>query len=723
MGDRMVVAAKNDTDDGGGGGVAWIQRALLAERDRWLLWVPVGLGIGVAGYFGLTDEPPAGAGAAVVVVLSLLFWWRRGESFVSRVVIFAMLSVALGFAFAQVRTMWVAAPVLQSEHGPDWVSGRLLEVEPRAVGYRIVIAVDEIEDLAPEQRPHRVRLSLRTRGVAPVPGLSVRVRAVLMPPPEPAAPGAYDFARALYFKGIGAVGYAVGGLQVIELGAPSSSVVAERIAAIRLGVASRIVAAMIDENDQDIDDQAAQVAVALLTGLRGRLSDETLSALRDAGLAHLLAISGLHLGLIAGILFFTVRLLLALNEPVALRFPIKKWAAIAALIGAFGYLLLTGATIPTQRAYIMVALVLFAVLIDREAVSMRPVAWAAVVVLVFRPESLLGASFQLSFAAVTALVAFYEWLRARSTFRGRPSLGARRVMLYFAAVMATTVVASLATAPFAAYLFNRVAVAGLIANLIAVPTTALWIMPWGLAAMVLMPFGLEALALVPMAWGIDLVIAIAEWCADLPGAVTLVPAWPPLFIAAIAAGGLWLTFWRGVWRLWGLAPMAVGLAIALAAPRPDVLVDESGRLFAVRGPDGRLALSSKRLAKFDAGVWLRRDGSTESAPWDEDADALTCDSLGCRYVAGDGTVFALVFDGRALAEDCALSDIVVSAVPVRVRCAGPGLVIDRFDLWRDGAHAFWSQGEGRVRVDSVRERRGARPWVAERGSSTGGAKR
>lgn len=362
------------------------------------------------------------------------------------------------------------------------------------MGYRIVIAVDDIEDLAPEQQPHRVRLSLRTRGVAPVPGLAVRVRAVLMPPPEPAAPGAYDFARALYFKGIGVVGYAVGGLEVRESAAPSSSVVAERIAAIRLGVASRIVAAMIDENDQDIDDQAAQVAVALLTGLRGRLSDETLSALRDAGLAHLLAISGLHLGLIAGILFFTVRLLLALNEPVALRYPIKKWAAIAALIGAFGYLLLTGATIPTQRAYIMVSLILFAVLIDREAVSMRPVAWAAVVVLVFRPESLLGASFQLSFAAVTALVAFYEWLRARSTFRSKPSLGARWVMLYFAAVMATTIVASLATAPFAAYLFNRVAVAGLIANLIAVPPTALWIMPWGLAAMVLMPFGLEALA-------------------------------------------------------------------------------------------------------------------------------------------------------------------------------------------------------------------------------------
>lgn len=726
----MVDAARNETDGDGEGGVAFIQLAFLAERDRWILWVPVGLGIGVAGYFSLANEPPAAAGAIFAAALALLGWWRRGSAIASRLVIIAMLSVAIGFALAQARTIWVAAPVLEREHGPSWVTGRLLEVEPRPVGYRIVIAVDDVERLEPARTPLRVRLSLRTRGIDPVPGIPIRVRAVLMPPPEPAAPGVYDFARALYFKRIGAVGYAVGSLEIDPLEGEQEShaarsvigVIAEHIAAIRLAVASRIVAAMGDEINPEVDHQPAHVAVALLTGLRGRLSDETLSALRDAGLAHLLAISGLHLGLIAGILFFTVRLLLALNEPVALRYPIKKWAAVAALIGAFAYLLVTGATIPTQRAYLMVALVLFAVLIDREAVSMRPVAWAAVMVLVLRPESLLGASFQLSFAAVIALVAFYEWLRARSTSRTERRFGARRILLYFAAVMATTLVASLATAPFAAYHFNRVAVAGLIANLIAVPTTALWIMPWGLLAMVLMPLGLESLALAPMSLGIELVIGVAKWCAELPGSVTLVPAWPPAVIACMAGGGLWLTLWRGRWRLWGLAPMVIGLAIAFAAPRPEILVDESGRLFAVRGQDGRLALSSRRASKFDAGVWLRRDGNAEPYPWfEEDPDAwaqggLICDSLGCRYLAADGTAFALLTDGRALAEDCARSNVVISTVPVRVRCSEPNLVIDRFDLWRNGAHAFWLDDNGKVRVETVRERRGRRPWVADRGS-------
>jgi competence protein ComEC len=722
MSDRPLETAHDGDDLSERRGAAWLRRAFLAERDRWILWLPVGLGVGVATYFSLENEPPAAAGPGLLAILVLVAWWRRGSSIVARLVIFSVVSIALGFALAQARTVWVAAPVVDREHGPAWVSGQLLEVEPRPVGHRIVVAVEEIEDLPPDVTPHRVRLSLRTKGIDPVPGIAVRVRAVLLPPPEPAAPGAFDFARTLYFKRIGAVGYAVGGLEPRDgEGVASGSALGEHIAAVRLAVATRITDALRPEDAQRGEGQSAEVAVALLTGLRGRLSEDTLSALRDAGLAHLLAISGLHLGLIAGILFFSVRLLLALNEPVALRFPIKKWAAVAALVGAFGYLLLTGATIPTQRAYIMVSLVLVAVLIDREAVSMRPVAWAAVLVLVLRPESFLGASFQLSFAAVTALVAFYEWLRTRSKTRTEPRRGVRWLMLYFAAVMATTVVASLATAPFAAYHFNRVAVAGLFANLIAVPTTALWIMPWGLLALVLMPLGLETLALTPMAWGIELVIAVAQWCADLPGAVVAVAAWPPSTIVLITVGGLWLTLWRAKWRLLGIAPMIIGLAIAAIEPRPVVLIDESGRLFAVRGPEGGLALSTRRRAKFDAGIWLRRDGTKEAAPWvDEGPDAwpddsLVCDSLGCRFVASDGTVVALVSDPSALAEDCASSDVVVSAVPIRVPCDGARMVIDRFDLWRDGAHAIWlTDDTGTVAVRSVRQERGSRPWVSRR---------
>ena len=249
MSDRPLETAQDGDELGSWRGAAWLRRAFLAERDRWILWLPVGLGIGVALYFNLESEPPVAAGPGLVAILVLVAWWRRGSSIATRLAVFSVVSIALGFSLAQVRTVWVAAPIVDREHGPAWVSGQLLEVEPRPVGHRIVIAVDGIEDLASEAIPHRVRLSLRTKGVEPVPGTAIRVRAVLLPPPEPAAPGAFDFARTLFFKRIGAVGYAVGGLELGDGGTGvSGNVLGEQIAAIRLAVATRITDALRPED-------------------------------------------------------------------------------------------------------------------------------------------------------------------------------------------------------------------------------------------------------------------------------------------------------------------------------------------------------------------------------------------------------------------------------------------------------------------------------------------
>ena len=449
-----------------------------------------------------------------------------------------------------------------------------------------------------------------------------------------------------------------------------------------------------------------------LTGERGRIPEPVMESMRKSGLAHLLAISGLHMGLVAATLFFVLRLAMAAIEPVALRHPIKKWAASAALAGALFYLLISGATVPTQRAFVMVGLVLVAVLIDRTAISMRLVAWAALGILLLRPESLLSASFQLSFAAVVALIATWEAARGRwSAWRGSHSV-VRQIGLYLVGVAFTSVIATAATAPFAAYHFDRVAVYGLLANLVAVPITALWVMPFGLLALALMPLGLEHLALTPMGWGLRAVIAVAGSISEWPGAVALVPAAPLGALIAVVVGGLWLCLWRGGWRWAGVAAVAGGLfAFSFDRP-PDILIDETGKLFAVRGAEG-LALSSQRLARFSGEHWLRRAGQAASAPWPP--NGVRCDRLGCIYEHGAHTV-ALVRDPRALDEDCGAADLVIAAVPVRWRCRAPATVIDRFDLWRDGAHAVWFDDDG-VRVRSVNRRRGARPWVAARGRS------
>lgn len=687
--------------------------AFLAERDRWVLWLPVLLGAGIALYFWLPVEPPRWPALAWILAAAVLAW--RGRARPSWLLLGLGLGAAgVGFAAATWRTDSVSAPVLAQRLGPVEVIGRVALAARADPGFRLTLEGIRIAGLAAERTPERVRVRLRSRSERPRPGDWIRMRTVLMPPPGPAAPGAFDFARRAYFQGVGAVGYAVSRPKTAAPPARESDPgggFRRWLAGLRQTIAERVL--------RRLDGAAGAVAAALMTGMRGAIPAEVLAALRDAGLAHLLAISGLHLGLVTAVLFFAIRAGLALVEPLALRYPIKKWAAACALAGAFAYLLLAGATVPTRRAFLMTALVLVAILLDREAVSMRLVAWAAAAVLLLAPESLLGASFQLSFAAVIALIAVYElcrdWFTAERARMGRPG----RILLYLAGVGLTTLTAGLATAPFVIFHFNRLASFSLAANLIAIPLMAFWIMPWVVAAFVLMPLGLESIALMPMGWGIEAVIAVASRVSSWPGAVSLWPAMPGGGLAAIALGGLWLCLWQGRWRLLGLPALVGGLATLAFVQVPDLLVDGRGRLFAVRADAGGLMLSTTRRERRTGELWLRRAGQRNSLPWPGEAGAtpaggpLTCDPLGC-ILKREGTVVALIQDPRALADDCRAVDLVVSLVPARRRsCPRSIPVIDRFDLWRRGAHAIWL-GEGRPRIESVADHLGRRPWTPDR---------
>ncbi len=520
-----------------------------------------------------------------------------------------------------------------------------------------------------------------------------------MPPPSPALPGSFDFARKAYFEGLGGVGYAVSRLRRAPAdGEAATRSLGERVATLRHAIGTRVREA--------------------IPGSSGAIAKADLAAMRDSGLAHLLAISGLHLGLFAAIVFFTTRGLLALVPAIALNYPIKKWAALAAFVATFVYLVMTGATIPTQRAFLMTGIALAAVMLDRTVISMALAAWAAAAILLLSPEALLGPSFQLSFAAVIALIATYEVARTPLGAWTRDGGLARWLVLYVLGVALTTLVAGLATTPFAIYHFNRLVAYGLIANLVAVPVMALWIMPWAVLAYALMLFGLEGLALAPMGWGIDVVLWVAHGVAGLPGVVSLLPAMPMVGLGLIAMGGLWLCLWRRAWRFAGIAAIAAGLATIGLERGPDVLVDGAGKLFAVRTADGALMVSSQRIARFTAERWLRQAGQDETRPWprrgaSEDG-RLVCDSLGCIYRAG-GQVVALVRDPRAFTEDCRVASVVVSLVPLRRACPSAHTVIDRFDLWREGAHAIWLEDDG-VRVETVAGRSGKRPWTVSRGN-------
>lgn len=702
----------------------WLGDHLVAERERWFLWVPVAIGVGIVLYFSLPIEPPLWSFALSLPILvgaGVVTAWQMTRRLAVALSALALSLLCLGFAAAQIRTLIVAAPVLAERFGPGWVSGQVAEIEAFPGGLRLVLTQPRLDGVSAEATPGRIRLTYRFgRTHDPVPiavGDRLLGRAILLPPQGPVSPGAFDFSRYAWFQGLGATGFTLGPPERLGGGrAGPPSLFASPAAWLetrRLALAEGIRARY--------PDKAGAMAAAFLTGKRRAIPEAPLEAMRDAGLAHLLAISGLHIGLVAAFLFTSLRLALSLIPPLALRFPIKKIAASVALLGALAYLMLAGATVPTLRAFLMIALALLATLVDRTGLSMRVVAWGASVILLLEPESLLGASFQMSFAAVVALVAAYEGLRALSRRRGWALWGReagmlRRLPVYFATVALTSLIAGLATAPFALYHFNEVARYGLAANLAAVPLMAFWIMPMGVGAMLAMPFGGEGPMLAGMVFGVGQLITIAETIAALPGATQSLPAWPVGAMGLMAGGGLWLCLWRQRWRWGGGVVILLGLGLALGRAPPDLLVSADGEPIAVRTEAGELAFSSRYGGRILRETWLRRVGEQDPTAWPaQDGEPLAplpglrCDPLGCVLERnGHALVWSRFGDG--LAEDCRRATVLITPYPLRKEaCPGPALILDRRDLRRARGLSLWLD-EGALRLESVADRQGMRPW-------------
>lgn len=689
-------------------GLGALAERLEQERARWFLWLPVGFGSGIAAYFALGAEPgPWTALALPLVGFGLLAASPRvGLAHLAALALFA---ASLGFAAAKARTEWTRAPVLGHEMRRADLTGVVELIEPRPTrGERLTIRVTAISGLAPEAQPARVRVRVMTRREGLKPGDAIRLRATLRPPAIPALPGGYDFARWAWFQGIGATGFAINPPTIV--GAADAESLQQRTRAalerLRQAIGERVRAV--------VPGETGAIAVSLITGERGAITDATNDAYRDSGLVHILSISGLHMVIMAGAVFLSVRLLLALFPAVALRYPTKKWAATAALAGAFGYLLISGGSIPTIRAFVMIAIMFVAVMLDRQALAMRNVAIAALVVLVAMPESLLDAGFQMSFAAVVALIAAYEAVRARTEEQGR-SGWLRPVVFFFGGIVGSTVIASLAVAPFGIFHFQRSQQYALLANLIAIPICNLVVMPGALMTLVTMPLGLDAAPLWFMALGIDAMTATAYWVAGLPGAVGYIAQIPQTSFALMIAGGLWLTLWQTRWRALGLAAVGGGILLAGGGARPDVLAGRGGDLVAVRGADGRLAATGTRAGSFELSRWLQHDGDGRPPREVLRARAFRCDGTGCTAETA-GLRVAVARHPAAIGEDCAKADIVITGPRPPPGCTAPRAVIDRWTLRREGTHAIYlardADGNARVaRIETVAGQRGARPWT------------
>jgi competence protein ComEC len=358
----------------------------------------------------------------------------------------------------------------------------------------------------------------------------------------------------------------------------------------------------------------------------------------------------------------------------------------------------------------MLSAMLLSVIADRPALSMRGVAIAALAILAFQPEDIVDPGFQMSFAAVVGLIALAEWSasRPKSENGAPPVFGVpRRVRRYVTGILAASLVATLATTPLAIYHFDRAASYSLLANLLAEPVVAFVIMPFAAIGVILMPFGLDTWPFEIMGWGVHRMTAIAHWVAGLPGATTLVRAWPDAAILAIVFGTLWIALWRRRWRWLGLAPVSAGFMLVMFSAPPDIFIARDGTSAAVRQKDGTLAILGLRPDEYTAAQWLLRDGDKRTV---EAARAVArCDSEGCVAHDARGKTVALALRIGALAEDCMRADIVLSAVPVRRDCDAPELLIDRFAILKDGATAVTFSG-GKAHLDTVTAERGKRPW-------------
>ncbi|HEX2126007.1 MAG TPA: ComEC/Rec2 family competence protein, partial [Thermoleophilaceae bacterium] len=567
---------------------AWLWRgiALEAEERRLFPWIAVCFGLGILLFFQAEGRPALWAPAAGCALFAAAAAALRGRLAPSATMV-GLAAVLAGFTGAVVRSRSVEAPVL-ARITITPLTGFIEAVEERRDGARLILRLTAAERLNEAERPLRVRVSVRSaRGLAA--GEHIGATARLLPLPEPAWPGGYDFARDAYFRGIGAVGSLVGAVaRAPPPGPPDWRLrVGAAVDEARNGLTGRIAGA--------IGGPAGAVAAALVTGKRGLIDEATNDVLRAAGIYHIVSISGLHMVLAAGSFFWLARALLALSPAVALLWPVKRIAAAAAMAGACAYCLFSGAEVATERSLVMTLVMFGAVLADRPALSMRNLALAALIVLAREPETLLGPSFQMSFGAVAALIALAPWLRpsvgeSMPTLLTRARDWARRSVV---GLLAMTVVASVATAPFAAYHFQTLNPLGLIGNALALPLVSLVVMPAALLGVLAYPFGLDRPVWQLMGWAVAQVLEVSAWVSGLQGSTVVVPALGSGALAALTLALLLVTLPGPSLRWLAVIPAGIGTALAATPQRYDVFVDREGAGAAIRGAAGRLVVVGK----------------------------------------------------------------------------------------------------------------------------------
>jgi competence protein ComEC len=658
-----------------------------AQRGRFFLLLPIAMGTAILVYFDLPTEPPLWLGLLLTAAagVALAAGWRFLPARFAASLAFA---AAVGFFAAEWRTH-TQPPLIEIPYGATIVSGSIAAIDDLPNGRRVTINPASLDRTA---IPRAIRVKLKaTDTTALLAGQGVAVRAILFKPDRPAYPGGWDSGRDAFFAGIGASGFAIGDVTIT---APAGQgAFSLRLRRLREAIAGQIMDVL------PVD--TGSVAVTLLTGMAQDMPEQERQNFIAAGLAHILAVAGLHVGIVMGLFFSASRWLLTRHERLILHLPAKSIAAGIALLAGAAYAALTGAHLPILRSLAMASLVTLGVIAGRRAISLRGLALAAMAIMLATPEAVVGTSFQMSFSAVAALISGYAAARAWFARLHEGTSPAARAAAHLAGLFYTSLLAGAASMPFAAYQFQQIQPYWILANLIAVPLTALWIMPTGLLSLALMPLGCASLTLVPMGWGIGIIVWATEKIAAWPDAMLRVTPMPSAAILLYAAGLAWLCIWRGRVRLAGIAAMAASLAVYAAARPPDVLVSPDAKLLAVSAPPELFLFREKKASGFELAAWQPVWGGAGFSPF----DTSQCNANLCTITTKSGPVAVAL----APPPSCPAAILVVSPEPLHGVCRR-SKIIDRFTVWHDGAVAAWVTPSGVV-LRTDREVQGTRPWV------------
>jgi competence protein ComEC len=654
-------------------------------------FVPVILAMGIGAYYYADSEPNGLALLATWICFAVLLLKlkTKGIAFGLSVAVFLFIT---GLLAAKIQMDRAVMPVPMSQLTGQ-ISGVVQVVDQNRRGAaRYLIRPSSIEGLAENELPNTIRLSASKKHQILSPGNAIEGLARLQPISGPAYPGSYDFAFASYLQGLGLSGFFMGAPTKVEA-APSQDWFTSAsllLHTVRGNISERIRSGLPGE--------AGDIATALITGDRSGLSKDTQESLRRSGLAHILAISGLHMALVTLTVIWLVRLILVFVPGLADHYPIKKWAIAAGFVTATLYLFISGASIATQRAWLMITVMLAASFMDRRALTMRSVTIAALIILLVSPASLFQPGFQMSFAAVAALVAVYQdWTRINRKRRAKnyePKTGwFRQIFGYFGGLSATSLIAGFATALIAMAHFHRVAPMGLISNLVAMPLVSMLVMPLSLLSMFLMPYGFEGLALAPLGKSILGVVSVADWVNSYE--FDFETGHRPRLFLVMAAGFLILgCFLRTRMRLLAIAPVIglVGMA-NLSVSLPDILIGQDGRSIAIRtslikpkpeSADG-FTLLYPRSGKFTTEIWQKAFLPNRS--FDALPDEINCSKDRCDFQLSNLSV-KVIFDPKLLQAACETADLLLAPRFWWVNCRGkkPKMIINRTHLETNGSY-------------------------------------